>query len=149
MPEKTFTLEDLGGLSFRKLNDNRYGVLFGLMDTDQIEVADEETWNRVASEANDKCLDISEWHLVTMTIKDRTHGPHVLGFSADGCYTTSAVKYIAPDRSAVVTQSNSLYRIGKPSDADEPEFSQLLFWVYTLRYWGMGVVVKDWPHVFF
>ena len=149
MSEKTFTPGDLRGLCFSKLNDNSYGVSFDLMDSNQIEVADKETWDRVASEANDKCLEIDGWHLVTITIKGRTHGPHLLGFAGDGCYSTSAIKYIAPDRSAVVTRSNSLYRISKPSDADEPDFSQLLFWVYTLRYWGMGIVVKDWPHVFF
>lgn len=149
MANHVHSLEEFKALSFEKLNDNPLGVIFTLVDPDIFEVTDEQTWEKVSTTANDKHLKLVDWHLVSMTIDGKRIPPSLLSSCDEGEYTTSQITYMAPDRSAVVTKSGSLYRLGKPSETGEPTLSQLLFWVYSLRHWGGGELVKDWPEVFF
>gem|GEM_PF-5349663 len=140
---------NLSDLTFDKLNDNDCNVVFGVLGDDEINdlTVDLDTWRRMSSGQSSNGT-IDHWYLFTRSLGSKTYTA-LLGTDCDsgGPYITSPVVAVAPDTSALITESGSLYKLWEQSDDEQMHVSFVLHIVHALRHWGMGQIVKDWPKV--
>lgn len=143
-------IENIRDLRFDLLNANEAGVFFDVLDDADISdlQVSEAEWQHKVSGLPAKAQ-IRNWHLISMTQKDQTVAL-LLGSRDDTgeSWCTSEILFVSPDRSALLTRSGSLYQLKDPG-VGEPDLYLVLHIVYTLRYWGLGVIVRHFPEVFY
>ena len=140
--------KNLKQLKFENLNDNNYDFVFRNVPIEDFGVSAVNDWDLAKDGSNFKNIELVNWHLVDISRNDKSMGTIFVGSGQGGEFCTSPVMFLAPNRTAGITKSGSLYDLGKPGTGN-PDASQTLMLVATLRYWGLGTVVEGWPDVFF
>ena len=148
--KKEFTnLGDLvSNLGFERLSDNPGGIVFGTVPFDEIETVPEREWSTHVSSAHPK-LPIRGWYLMRLYDRNKPDAATIsflLGYTDKGCWITSAVVAVAPDKMSAVTKSGSLYPLTNPGTG-VPDVNLAMTVVIAFRSWGLGKVFEDWPEM--